>query len=37
MRVLDGMHDALGAWLRYRDGVAMACGLEREKIERASA
>jgi pyrroloquinoline-quinone synthase len=37
MRVLNGMHEALEAWLVYRDGVAVACGLEREKIEQASA
>ena len=27
--VLDGMERALGAWLRYRDGVARACGVRR--------
>ena len=37
MPVLNGMHEALSAWLRYRDDVALACGLEREKIEAASA
>lgn len=37
LRVLNGMHECLGAWLRYRDNVALACGLERSKIEAASA
>jgi len=28
-RVVAGMEEALGAWLRYRDDVARACGLTR--------
>lgn len=35
--VLNGMHEALEAWLRFRDDVALACGVEREQIEVASA
>lgn len=37
LRVLNGMHECLEAWLRYRDNVAQACGLERAEIEEASA
>ena len=28
--VVDGLHDALTAWLGYRDGVAAACGVVRK-------
>jgi pyrroloquinoline-quinone synthase len=30
--VLAAMHDALGAWLGYRDDVADACGLQRNEL-----
>jgi len=28
-KVISALDEALGAWLRYRDGVAAACGLQR--------
>jgi pyrroloquinoline quinone (PQQ) biosynthesis protein C len=33
-RVLEAMQSALGYWLRYRDGVARACGVEASDASR---